>query len=136
MSAGWTAIPTVLLDRQQALGLDAIDLNILMHLIKHWWFEENLPHPSKRSIAQSMHITVSTVRRRIAAMERDGLVKRKRRFDPRYGGQQTNMYEFSGLIQALTPYAEEILREREERIRAEAERRVRKRPLRIVDPAN
>jgi hypothetical protein len=29
MKAGWTALPNVLFERQQALGLDAIDINII-----------------------------------------------------------------------------------------------------------
>jgi hypothetical protein len=32
MNAGWTVIPSILLEKQAALGLDAIDVNILLHL--------------------------------------------------------------------------------------------------------
>lgn len=34
MDAGWTVIPSVILDRQQALGLEPMDVNILLHLAK------------------------------------------------------------------------------------------------------
>ena len=32
---GWTVIPNILLDRQQALGIDAVQLNILLVMLKH-----------------------------------------------------------------------------------------------------
>ena len=32
MKAGWTALPNVLFERQKALGLDAIDINIILHI--------------------------------------------------------------------------------------------------------
>jgi hypothetical protein len=35
--AGWTAVPTVLLDKQHALNLEPIDLTILLQLFKRWW---------------------------------------------------------------------------------------------------
>jgi DNA-binding Lrp family transcriptional regulator len=132
MDAGWTVIPSVILDRQRAFGLDAVDVCILMHLAKHWWFEENLPHPSKKAIAECMNISESTVRRRIAAMEAAKLIGRVKRFDSRYGGQQTNAYDFTGLIREATPYAEEAVRDREARKKASEERRTRKRVLRVV----
>lgn len=132
MDAGWTVIPSVILERQRALGLDAVDVCILMHLAKHWWFEEKLPHPSKKSIAECMNITESTVRRRIAAMEAAGLIKRVKRFSARYGGQQTNAYDFTGLIREATPFAEEAVRNREAQKEESEKRRTRKRVLRVV----
>lgn len=54
LAAGWSLIPNVLLERQQALGLDAVDINIILHLVRHWWYSEKLPHPSKRTIAECM----------------------------------------------------------------------------------
>ena len=132
MDAGGTDIPSVILERQRALGLDAVDVCILIHLAKHWWFEENLPHPSKKSIAEDMNITESTVRRRIAAMEAAGLIKRVTRYSARYGGQQTNAYDFSELIREATPYAEEAVRNREAQKEENEKRRTRKRVLRVV----
>jgi DNA-binding Lrp family transcriptional regulator len=132
MDAGWTVLPSVILDRQRALGLSATDICILMHLAKHWWYEENLPHPSKRSIAECMNVSQSTVQRRIRAMERDGLITRVKRFNSKTRGQQTNAYDFRGLINSVKPYALEAIRDKEARRRAAQDRRTRKRPLRVV----
>jgi hypothetical protein len=131
MDAGWTVIPSVILERQQALGLDAVDVNILLHLAKHWWERDRLPFPTKKAIAECMGVSESTVQRRIAKMERDGLIARVPRFSPKHQGQKSNAYDFSGLIKEATPYAEEALAEREKRRMADAARRTRK-GLRIV----
>jgi len=67
--AGWTTIPNVIIERQKALGLDALDINIIMHLATYWWTPDNKPHPSKVTIADAMQVDPRTVQRRIAKME-------------------------------------------------------------------
>lgn len=133
MDAGWTVLPSIILDKQQALGLDPIDVNIIMQLGKHWWFNDNLPHPSKTTLADCMGIDPSTVRRRIAQMEKSGFIRRVSRYDAKHGGQTSNFYEFDGLIAAATPFAIEAIRIREERRTEDAARRLRKKPALIVD---
>ena len=111
MDAGWTAVPTVIIERQQALGLDAMDVNIILHLASYWWTKDNKPHPSKKTIAVAMGVTPRTVQRRIAAMEASGLIHREeRRIAGR--GSKTNCYHFDGLIEEARPYAKEKLKER------------------------
>lgn len=128
MDAGWSILPNVILERQQALGLDAVDVNIILHLVRHWWFAENLPHPSKKTIAECMGIDESTVRRHIARLEAGGYIKRKYRFNGDNEGQQTNEYDLTGLIVAARPYAEEIIQTKRRRQREDADRRLRKQP--------
>jgi len=135
MKAGYTVMPSVVFERQRALGLDAIDINIILHLARHWWRKDSPPFPSKRSIAECMDIDVSTVRRRIARMERDGLIRRRYRRDPINQGQRTNEYLFDGLIKEATPYAKELIQERTQRNKVSAQRRTRKRPLKLVATA-
>lgn len=111
MDAGWTCIPSVIIERQQALGLDPIDINILMHLASHWWTEDNKPYPSKVTIATALGVTPRTVQRRIAAMEAAGFVHREER-RIKGKGSNTNRYHLDGLIKAAQPYAQEKLEER------------------------
>ena len=132
MDSGWMALPNVLVENQRALGLDAVDLNILLHLIRHWWQPDNLPHPSKRTIAECMSIDQSTVRRHLAKMERAGLITRVARYDKTLG-QKTNAYEFSGLIERCRAFAVEALRLREEKREEASRHRIRGRP-RVVRP--
>jgi len=133
MDAGWTVLPSIILEKQQALGLDPIDVNILLQLAKHWWYNDNLPHPSKTTLAECMGVDPSTVRRRIAQMERSGFIRRVTRYDAKHGGQTSNAYEFNGLIAAATPFAVEAINTREERRAEDAARRVRKKPKLVVD---
>ena len=134
MEAGWTLLPNALLVRQAALGLTSTDVNILLHLVAYWWNEAELPHPSKVTLAKSIGVTPRTVQRRIAAMEHAGFIRRIARQGANRG-TQTNRYDFSGLIKAATPYAQEMLEERAAKAKEHAGRAARKgRPiLRLVD---
>ena len=126
MEAGWTVLPTVFLEKQDALGLDPIDVNILLQLARFWWYSDNPPHPSKRTIAECIGVDPSTVRRHIASMEEAGFIKRKARYNSKSGGQETNTYHFDGLIKEATPYAQELIETRAERQKEDRGRHKRK----------
>jgi predicted transcriptional regulator len=126
MEAGWTVLPSIILECQARLELDAVDVNILMHLARHWWYSDNPPRPSKRTIAECMRIDESTVRRHIAKLEKRGLIRRSPRYHHQDGGQRPNEYIFDGLITAATPLAEDALRaRRDKKERDQARRTVR-----------
>jgi predicted transcriptional regulator len=128
MDAGWTVIPSIILEKQHALGLDAVDVNILLQLARHWWHKDNPPYPSKSSIAECMTVDRSTVRRHIAAMEKAGFIKRQSRYNGQ-GGQATNIYRFDGLIKEAAPYAKEAVQARAKRKDEDMIRRRSKKPL-------
>ena len=111
LDAGWTMIPNVIFERQQALGLDAIDINILLHLASYWWKAGDLPHPGKKRIADAIGRHPRTIQRRIAGMEAGGLIRRIERRVPGLGSK-TNLYEFTGLIKESTPFALEKIQDR------------------------
>jgi hypothetical protein len=114
MDAGWTAIPSVIIERQQALGLDSLDINILLYLTTYWWTEDNKPRPSKKTIAAAVGVEPRTVQRRIAAMQKDGLIKREEhRINGK--GSRPNTYHFDGLIAAAKPFAIEKMQDMEKR---------------------
>lgn len=114
MKAGWTILPNVIFERQQALGLEPMDINILLHLASYWWKSGDLPHPGKKRIADAIGCDPRTVQRRIARMEAGGLIKRIERRIPGKGSK-TNLYEFTGLITEATPFAQEKIKERQAR---------------------
>jgi len=133
MDAGWTAIPSVILERQKALGLSPLDVNILLQLARHWWYRDKLPFPSKKTLADCIDVHPSTIQRSIAAMEKAGLIERQFRFDEKLG-QKSNAYSFEGLIKEATPFAEEALESRESVKKANADRLKRKKPkLKVVE---
>ena len=72
---GWTAIPNLLLERQQALGIDAVKLNILLVLFRHWWEKSKMPWPSRATIGEIIDRDKSTVQKHLKDMETKGLLK-------------------------------------------------------------
>lgn len=125
IEAGWTVLPAALIEHQRALGLDAIDINIILHLANRWWTADNRPMPSKNSIAEAMQIDPSTVRRRIQAMEKAGFIQREERRVSKVGSK-TNIYHLDGLIEHLKPFAADMVKVKKERM-AEREARFSKR---------
>jgi hypothetical protein len=126
-SAGWTAMPNVIIKRQKALGLTPLDANIILQLLTYWWEHENLPRPSKATIAAAIGVDPRTVQRRIASMENAKFIKRVPRTSSTKGSNP-NLYDFSGLIAAAQPFALEELQDIEQREKASAEKLARKRP--------
>jgi len=133
MAAGWNAIPSIIIEKQQALGLDALDMNIIVHLSNYWWTAETLPFPSVETIAQAIGVKPRTVQKRVTALQAAGLLTRIERRKTRYGSD-TNLYSFEGLIKAALPYAREKIANRAKRAQEEKDRLTRKRPkLTVVE---
>lgn len=116
MQTGWTALPNIILECQRTLKLKPTDVNVLMHLARHWWEAERDPHPAKGTIAQRMGVTAGTVRRSVLRLEKAGLIQRVYRKSPSRGNL-TNEYNFSGLIEKATPLAKDYLAQKEKRKR-------------------
>ena len=131
MEAGWSAIPSILIEKQEALGLDPVDMNIILHLTQYWWLKENLPHPSVGTIAAAIGRKERTVQRRIKALEELGFIRRIERRKS-HNGSDTNLYDFDGLIKVLTPYAFEKIEEKKAAQAAKAARMKRKKPISLA----
>lgn len=127
MAAGWNAIPSIIIEKQEALGLDALDMNIIIHLSNYWWHADRLPCPSVATIAKAIGVQPRTVQKRIATLQALGLLTRVERRQTRFGSQ-SNLYGFEGLIQAALPFAAEKVAEREKREATEKDRIARKKP--------
>lgn len=132
MAAGWNVIPNIIIEKQAALGLDPLDMNIILHLSHYWWQADNAPHPSVATIAKAVQVTPRTVQKRIAALVALGFLRREeRRYTP--NGSVTNRYHFDGLIEAAKPYAEEKALEIAKAGEAKRKRLARKKPMLVVD---
>lgn len=108
--AGWTAVPNILLEKCHALGLTTTDLAILLQIMKYWWQPDGIAFPAKATIARALNMDARTVQRRIAEMEKLGIVERKRR----PGSNGTNEYHLDGLKKMLMPHAREAASQREQ----------------------
>ena len=128
MKAGWTMVPSVLMEHQRELGLNAIQFNILMQLAKHWW-KDTPPFVSKAKIARAMRVSPRTIQRHLTALETAGLIRREVRYR-QDGSRTSNLYFFDGLIEKAKPYAAAMAETRAKKI---AERTERSRPaLKLV----
>lgn len=124
--AGWTAIPTVLFARQQALGLDSIDLNIILHLLGAWWEADRFPYLGVERLADAVGVSSRTVQRRMRELIQAGFIKREAQFK---GGRQiTNVWDLSGLVAACEPFSQESIDDRRSRRQEAAAKATRKRP--------
>jgi predicted transcriptional regulator len=113
MAAGFSMTPNAIFLTQRDLGLKANDVNVLMHLIAHWWYADRLPFPSVAEIAYQMNVDRSTVQRCITSLVKRKLITRIIRKTPY--GQTTNKYDLSGLIRKATPLAKKLLDEKKKK---------------------
>lgn len=125
---GWTAIPNIILEKQSVLGLKPTDVNVTLQILKHWWEAGSHPYPSVGTIAKAIGVQPRTVQRSVERMEALGLLQREARYYSQ-GGQKSNGYNFQGLIDKSTPFAEEALKQRADKQKAEQARRRRRTPL-------
>lgn len=109
MDAGWTALPSVIIENQKQLGLNPLDLNIVLYLASKWWTPEGKPFPSKSTMAKAMDVHPRTIQKHVAALEGAGYIRREERRTET--GSKTNVYHLDGLIKAAKPFAEEKLAE-------------------------
>ncbi|URM27143.1 helix-turn-helix domain-containing protein [Pseudomonas frederiksbergensis] len=114
-ASGWTAIPNALFVYSQELGIDSLDIVIILHLAKFWWRKGNDPHPSKKTLAKMIGVDARTIQRRIANLESKHYIQRTERKSVAHGGNTSNSYSFTGLIKAAKPYAKQLLEVREEK---------------------
>lgn len=113
-AGGFTSIPNLLIDYQQKLGIDSVDLNILLILMKHWWDADRFPYPSKEAMANLTGRDKSTIQKHLARMEEKNILARDYQYDGK-GGQTNTRYDLTCLIAKLEKIAKQEMQLREER---------------------
>lgn len=129
--SGWTSFPNVIFERQQALQLTPLDINILLHLAGNWWTPGSNPYRTKKSLGLAIGVHPRTIQKRIEEMERWGYIKRIYR-KASVGDNLPNEYDLSGLIEKATPFAEEKLAQRAQQQAEKTAAITRKKPLALV----
>lgn len=110
---GYTVIPSALLRAQARLGIGPSELAVLLHLMDHWWQPEEMPWPSKKTIAERLSISPRTVQRIIANLEKAQLVQRHERYH-KTGGRTSNQYDLRPLVERLRPIVADMEKARED----------------------
>lgn len=111
IEAGFTLIPSTLLKYQHRLGLEPVELVVLLQIIQYWW-KDDLPWPSQKTIAENMGRSVSTVHKIIAKLKERGLIDVHERYNSTHKGQTASAYSFDGLREKVEELAKEELEER------------------------
>jgi hypothetical protein len=109
---GFQLVPNVLFRAQRHLGLDSVDVVILLNIALHWWGPGRLPFPSPGIIANRMGVSRRTVERRIARLEERGFLRRL----PPWGNDsrvRQRPFEMTGLVTKLEEAATVAMLKRE-----------------------
>ena len=76
LDTGFQVVPDALLKYQVRLGLSPFDVVLLLNITTHWWMAADLPYPRLSTLAERMGTSPRTVERRVAALEKTGLLRR------------------------------------------------------------
>jgi hypothetical protein len=109
---GHTTIPSLLLKGQGRLRLTPNQLNVLLHLVEHWWNAEKNPYPSKETIAVRMGKSSRQVQRYLTELEKADIIKRISRYHGK-GRQSSNEYTLNGLVNKLVKLEPEFRNSKE-----------------------
>lgn len=104
-SHGYAGIPSMLIQAQRRLGINPMQMNIIIQLLDYWREPSRKPFPTKRELAQRMDVTEKTIQNNIRKLERAGLLLREQR-KTAAGDWNSNIYHLDGLVarvQALEP---------------------------------
>ncbi len=100
MAHGYCIFPSMLLQAQGRLGVNAQEMIVLLQLAEHWWKAAGKIFPSKDVIAQRVGLSTKQVQRHIKRLEELKLVQRVERYKSG-GSRTTNEYDLSGLVAKL-----------------------------------
>lgn len=98
---GYTAVPDVLIRRQNELDLSANEMVVVLNLLLHWWLDaDEWPYPRMSTIAKRMGTNRRTVERAVKSLESKGLVRRLA-WEHDTNGLAIRRFDLSGLVAAL-----------------------------------
>jgi hypothetical protein len=101
-NAGFQIVPDTLFRCQKLLGLDAVDVVIILNITLHQWYDD-LPYPRPSIIAKRMAVSTRTVERHIESLEKKGFMRRLPSRAKK--GKMIRPFDLSGLKSKLERYA-------------------------------
>lgn len=140
----FTQIPNILLEGKKALNINDAELVVLLHLIKHWWTEDNLPFRAKSKLAEITGKHERQIQRILHSLENNhvpiekgwskspGYIQRIEHYTES-GRQVSNRFDLSKLKNALLHLSYEVEKAKQEVTRGPDEekekyKKPRKRP--------
>jgi predicted transcriptional regulator len=110
VSAGFTSLPNHLLSINQFVRkesrLTPTELLTLFQILSAWWHAEQLPFPSKTTIARRLGLSPRQVQRALNGLEEKGYITRVARFYQNRG-RASNSYNLSKMVALVRVLAEQ-----------------------------
>jgi hypothetical protein len=110
VSSGFTSLPNHLLSINQFVRkerrLTPTELLTLFQILSAWWHAEQLPFPSKTTIARRLGLSPRQVQRALNGLEEKGYLTRVARFYPNRG-RASNSYDLSKMVALVRVLAEQ-----------------------------
>jgi predicted transcriptional regulator len=116
---GYAGIPSILIQAQQRLGINSMQMNIIIQLLDSWFDPGRKPFPTKRVLANRIGVTEKTIQINVRALEKAGLVRRQMR-KTAAGDWNSNIYHLDGLIAKVQALEPEFAAEKKKRKEAKA----------------
>lgn len=115
MDLGYSQVPSLIFRAQARLGLSAVQLALLLHLVDYWWKHAQMPFPNKATLAERMNLSPRQIQRYLTELETAEFIKREERFAV-HRGQQSNIYHLDGLVKKLKKLEPEFSEVKEQAI--------------------
>lgn len=116
MAHGYCIFPSILLQAQSRLGVNAQEMIVLLQLAEHWWSADGKIFPKKEVIGGRVGLSGRQVQRHIQRLEELKLVERKERY--RAGRRTSNEYDLSGLVSKLRSIEVDIAKAKKAKVAA------------------
>jgi DNA replication protein DnaD len=116
---GFVVIPWVMLRRQKELGLESLELVVLLHLIASWWDTASAPYPSSKAVAKRMDVSVRTVQRCLKALQAKGFLLKQQPSLANDGTSIVTRYDLTPLAARLTDIVKDQIKLAQEAKREE-----------------
>jgi predicted transcriptional regulator len=100
LDSGFQVVPNILIRAQNQLGLDPVDVVVLLNLMAHWWEKEDVPFIAPSRIAKRMNVTTRTVERHLKGLEKKGYLGRCKP-QRSENGLYTRGYDLQPLVKVL-----------------------------------
>lgn len=99
---GFTAVPNLLIEYRQYLGLTTTDFYVLMAIEKYRWDNIQKPWPSLSALAELTNLSTKTIGRSTKRLEDRGLIKKIHR------AGTSNLYDLEPLVEELNYIADNL----------------------------
>jgi hypothetical protein len=75
---GFQTVSDLLLKHQNALKITSAEMVVLLNVLMHWWYRDQMPFPRPTTISRRMGVTVRTVQRSLLNMQAAGLLVKEK----------------------------------------------------------